>query len=114
LNSAESIYALFRLLNYPENKIFDVSYKRDKEDFGFKKEDSERIDHIYSILSFGDHLPVFLVETSTLTPSFIRSVTTKFDSLYMRFLLIFSITNDYSRCSFVLPNREKLNQGNIN
>lgn len=110
-NSADDIFNMFKLLNYPEDIIFDVSYKRNKEDFGFKKEDSERIDNIYSILSFGDHLPVFLIETTTLTPSFIRSVTTKFDSIYMRFLLLFSITDDYSDVLFVLPNREKVEPG---
>ncbi|WP_281774735.1 hypothetical protein, partial [Methanobacterium formicicum] len=71
VNSANDIYDIFRLLNYSDDIIFDVSYKRDKEDFGFKKEDYDRIDNIYSILSFGDHLPVFLLETTTLTPSFI-------------------------------------------
>lgn len=111
LNSADDVYNIFRLLNFPDEMIFDVSYKRDKEDFGFKKEDFERIDNIYSILSFGDHLPVFLIETTTLTPSFIRSVSIKFDSMYMRFLLIFSITNDYSNVLFVLPNREKVEPG---
>jgi len=111
VNSANDIYDIFRLLNYSDDIIFDVSYKRDKEDFGFKKEDYDRIDNIYSILSFGDHLPVFLLETTTLTPSFIRSVATKFDSIYMRFLLIFSITDDYSDILFVLPNREKVEPG---
>lgn len=111
VNSANDIYDIFRLLNYSDDIIFDVSYKRDKEDFGFKKEDYDRIENIYSILSFGDHLPVFLLETTTLTPSFIRSVATKFDSIYMRFSLIFSITDDYSDILFVLPNREKVEPG---
>lgn len=111
LNSADDIFSLFKLLNYPKDIIFDVSYIRDKEDFGFKKEDSERIENIYSVLSFEEHLPVFLLETTTLTPSFIRSVTNKFDSQYMRFILIFSILDDYSDVLFVLPNREKVEAG---
>ncbi|MEN6554191.1 MAG: DNA methyltransferase [Methanobacterium sp.] len=109
--SAQDIFDLFHLLNYPKNVFFDTSYKREKNDFGFKKEDNEKIIHIYSILNFEDNLPVFLLETKTLNSSFIRSITTKFDSQYMRFLLIFSLSNNYSNVLFVLPNREKVEAG---
>lgn len=111
LKSANDIFDLFRLLNYPEKNIFDTSYKREKDYFGFKKDDCERINQIYSIMNFDDELPVFLLETTTLTPSFIRSVTTKFDSQYMRFLLIFVVSDDYSDIIFVLPDREKVEAG---
>ena len=91
LKSAEDIFNLFKLLNYPSNILFDISSKRKKESFDFKKEDAQRIKEIYAILSFDEKLPVFLIETKTLTHSFIRSVTTTFDKQYLHFLLIFSV-----------------------
>ena len=111
LNSADDIFALFKLLNYPEGSIFDTSYKRDKKDFNFKKEDYDRIENVYSVLNFEKKLPVFLLETKSLASSFIRSVTKKFDSQYMWFLLIFTVSNDYSKVIFVLPDREKVEAG---
>ena len=109
LKSAEDIFGLFKLLNYPDNILFDVSYKRKKEEFDFKKEDVQRIKEIYAVLSFDEKLPVFLIEAKTLTPSFIRSVTTTFDKQYLHFLLIFSV--DYSEVIFVFPKREKVEAG---
>ncbi|MBU4266500.1 MAG: hypothetical protein KKE96_04660 [Candidatus Altiarchaeota archaeon] len=109
LNSTEDIFDLFKLLNYPDKLLFDISSKRKKGVFDFKKEDSQRIKEIYSILSFDEKLPVFLLETTTLVPSFIRSVTTNFDRQYLHFLLIF--TTDYSEVVFVFPNREKIETG---
>jgi len=109
LKSAEDIFGLFKLLNYPDNILFDASYKRKKEEFDFKKEDVQRIKEIYAILSFDEKLPVFLIEAKTLTPSFIRSVTTTFDKQYLHFLLIFSI--DYSEVIFVFPKHEKVEAG---
>lgn len=107
--SASDIFSLFKLLNYPDKILFDVSSRRKKDAFDFKKEDASRINEIYSILSFDEKLPVFLLETKTLTPSFIRSVTTTFDKQYLHFLLIFSA--DYSEVIFVFPNREKIETG---
>jgi len=109
LKSAEDIFGLFRLLNYPDNILFDISSKRKKKNFDFKKEDLPRIKEIYAILSFDEKLPVFLIEAKTLTPSFIRSVTTTFDKQYLHFLLIFSV--DYSEVIFVFPKREKVETG---
>ncbi len=109
LKSAEDIFGLFKLFNYPSDIIFDASYKRKKEEFDFKKEDVQRIKEIYAILSFDEKLPVFLIEAKTLTPSFIRSVTTTFDKQYLHFLLIFSV--DYSEVIFVFPKREKVETG---
>jgi hypothetical protein len=108
-NSAEDIFGLFKCLNYPKDILFDTSSKRKKETFDFKKEDEQRIKEIYSILSFDEKLPVFLIESKTLAPSFIRSVTTTFDKQYLHFLLIFA--TDYSEIIFVFPNREKIEAG---
>jgi len=63
--SAEDIFSLFKLLNYPDNILFDISYKRKKEEFDFKKEDVQRIKEIYAILSFDEKLPVFLIEANS-------------------------------------------------
>ena len=110
LKSAEDIFELFKLLNYPEENIFDTSYKRSKKDFNFKREDYDRIKNVYSVLNFEDNLPVFLLETRSLAPSFIRSISNKFDSQYMRFLLIV-VDENYSEMIFILPDREKIGEG---
>lgn len=49
------------------------------------------------------------MEVSTLTPSFIRSVTNTFEKQYLQFLLIFSL--DYTEIVFVLPSLEKIETG---
>jgi hypothetical protein len=105
----QDIFDLFKLLGYPEDVVFDVSAKRKKTSFDFKNEDDQRIKEIYSILSFEKKLPVFLLETTTLVPSFIRSVTNTFDKQYLQFLLI--LTTDYSEIIFVFPDREKIEAG---
>ena len=56
-----------------------------------------------------DKLPVFLLETTTLVPSFIRSVTNTFDRQYIQYLLIFTI--DYNEITLVFPDKEKLEVG---
>jgi len=109
INFPKDIFELFKLLNYPKESIFDISYKRKKSSFDFKKEDEQRINEIYAILNFDEKLPVFLIEATTLTPSFVRSVTATFDKQYLQFLLIF--TTDYSEITFVFPNREKIEIG---
>ncbi len=104
IKSADDIFTLFSHLNYSYKTT-----KRKKESFNFKKDDVQRIKNLYSITSFGENLPVFLLETKTLNPSFIRSVTTAFDKQYLHFLLIFA--TDYSEIVFMLPNREKTEKG---
>jgi len=115
VSSPKDIYELFLLLNYPKEVLFPPFSTRKKENFDFKKEDLERIEEIYSILSFGkdltkgENLPVFLVESKTLTPSFIRSVTKKFAESYLKFLLIFTV--DYNEVVFVFPDYERVSVG---
>ena len=109
IHSAKDLFDLFRILGYPEDIILDSSSKRKKSDFDFRKDDAERIAEIYSILSFKRDLPVFLLETTTLHPSFVRSVAKAFDKQYPPFLLIF--TTDYSEISFVFPDKEKKEAG---
>jgi len=109
IKSAQGVFDLFRLLDYPKDIVFDISSKRRKTSFDFKKEDEQRIKEIYSILSFDEKLPVFLLEATTLAPSFIRSVTNTFDKQYLQFILIF--TTGYSEIVFVFPDREKVEAG---
>jgi len=109
IDSSKGIYDLFKILGYPENIVLDESSKRRKSDFEFKKEDEERIKEIFSILSFDKNLPVFLLETTTLHPSFIRSVSNTIDKQYLHYLLIFTV--DYSEISFVFPDKEKIEAG---
>ena len=65
INEAKGVYELFRILGYPESSILDLSSRRKKSTFEFKKEDNERITEIYSVLNLDDKLPVFLLETTT-------------------------------------------------
>ncbi|MGP6207945.1 hypothetical protein ACNF42_07970 [Cuniculiplasma sp. SKW3] len=96
-------------MGYPETIVLNKSSKRKKNEFDFRKEDEERIKEIFSILSFDKNLSVFLLETTTLHPSFVRSVTNTFDKQYLQYLLIFTV--DYSEISFVFPDKEKLEAG---
>jgi len=106
IDSAKDIFSLFKALNYPEDKIFEVSSKRKKETFEFRKDDEQRIKEIYSVLSFENKTHIFLLETTTIAPSFIRTVSATFDREYLNFLLI--ITVNYSELIFVFPSREKI------
>ena len=107
--SAKGIFDLFRVLGYPENIVLDPASKRKKSTFEFKKDDEDRINEVYSILTFDEKLPVFLLETTTLQPSFVRSVSSTFDKQYLQFLLIFTV--DYSEITFVFPDKEKMEAG---
>lgn len=109
LNSAEDIYALFKNLNYPEDILFKTLSKRKKSAFDLTKEESPKVKEIYSILSFDEKLPVFLIESSTSSPSFIRYITKVFADKYIRFLLI--LTTDYEEIVFVFPDYEKKQTG---
>jgi len=109
IESSKDIYDLFKILGYPENIVLDKSSKRRKSDFDFKKDDEERIKEIFSILSFDKNLNVFLLETATLHPSFIRSISNTIDKQYLHYLLIFTV--DYSEIYFVFPDKEKIEAG---
>lgn len=109
ITDAKGIYDLFRFLKYPEEVIFDETYRRKKETFDFRKEDFERIDEIYSILSFEEHLHIFLIKACSVSTSFIRSVTNTFSKQFLNFCLIFTI--NYSEIVFVLPEKEIISPG---
>jgi hypothetical protein len=47
IESAKDIFDFFRILNYPENFILNVSYKRKKTSFDFKNEDEKKIKEVY-------------------------------------------------------------------
>lgn len=109
IKSAKEIYDLFKKLNYPKKILHDISAKRKKETFDFKKEEKDKIKEIYTILSFKDELSVFLIESKTLYPSFVRYITKVYDEQYPHFLLIFTV--DYNEIIFVFPTREKIEAG---
>ena len=58
---AGDIAALFSLLEYPAENIHEKPLRRKKESFDFRKEDEERISNIFSPMSFGEDIPVFLL-----------------------------------------------------
>lgn len=109
VNSAEKVYELFKVLEYPENIIFEQYSKRDISDFGFNKEDREKVRNIYTVMSFGQDLPVFLLEGNFGVFTSIRSLVSKFDEKYLRYLLI--LTKDYKQIAFVFPQHEELEPG---
>lgn len=109
IDEAKGVYELFGTLGFPKSAILDASSKRKKSTFEFKKEDNERIKEIFSVLNLDEKLPVFLLETTTLTPTFIRSVTNTFDKQYIQYLLIFTVK--YDDIVFVFPDKEKVEAG---
>ena len=106
---ADDIATLFSLLGYPAENIHEKPLRRKKESFDFRKEDGERISNIFSPMSFGEDIPVFLLETTSLAPSFIRSTTNTLDHQYLRFMAIFTV--DYSEIVFIYPKRIKDEKG---
>ncbi len=109
IKDAKGVYELFNILGYPANSILDVSSKRKKSTFEFKNEDNEKIKEIFSVLNLDEKLPVFLLETTTLAPSFVRSVTNTFDKQYIQYLLIFTV--NYDEITFVFPDKAKTENG---
>jgi hypothetical protein len=109
INGPDDIYEFFKKLNYPKGVLLDSSYKRDINDFEFKEEDKNSIKNIYTVLSCEKNLVVFLLETKSLSSSFIRSITKTFSQRYENFLLI--ITPDYYTFYFVLPDFEIVSSG---
>ena len=109
ITKADDIATLFSLLGYPAENIHAKPLQRKKESFDFRKEDDEKISNIYSPISFGEDIPVFLLETTSLAPSFIRSTTNTLDHQYLRFMAIF--TTDYSEIVFVYPKKVRDEKG---
>lgn len=109
LESPEDVFDLFRHLNYPQSSIRDPTFKRDIEGFDFAKDEKSKVKDIYTVLSLEDKLPVFLVETTTLSPSFVRYISKVFAERYLRLLIIFTV--DYSELLVVFPEFEKVKIG---
>jgi len=108
LDSPKAVYELFHKMNYPKDKIFNTSYVRNIREFEFAKDEKEKINKIYTVMSY-DRLNVFLIETKSLTRPFVRYITKIFSNMYDRFLLIFTI--DFSIIQFVFPEYEKKEVG---
>jgi hypothetical protein len=109
IKSPDNIYEFFKFLNYPEKVLLDSSFKRKIDEFEFKKEDRNKIKNIYTVLNFEKNLVVFIVETTSLGSSLIKSISKVFSDKYENFLLI--ITPDYYTFYFVLPEFERVAAG---
>lgn len=109
LESPEDVFDLFRHLNYPQSSIRDPTFKRDLDGFDFAKDEKSKVKDIYTVLSLEDKLPVFLVETTTLSPSFVRYISKVFAERYLRLLIIFTV--DYGELLVVFPEFEKVKIG---
>ena len=114
IHSVDDAYGLFQGLGYPADAILDPSYKRRVSEFGFAKEEEEKIANIYTVLSIKKNLNVFLVETKSpvnVTVRFLRYLAKVFSDHYLRFLLI--VTGDFRTITFVLPDFEKKEVGEL-
>lgn len=109
INSAEEIYELFKLLNYPSDALLDSSFKRKLEEFGFKKELEGKVKNVYTVLNFEKNLVVFIVQTTGLETSLIRDLAKSFSDKYENVLLV--VTPNYSTFNFVLPEFERTGTG---
>lgn len=111
-DSADDIFELFKILNYPVGILLNKASKREKGSFNFRKEVNDKIINIYSVLTIGRKLNSFLIESNTISSSFIKSVTDSFGNVgYRDLLLIFSNPDNYSRVVFVFPVLKWINVG---
>jgi len=109
LGTPAQIYELFHGLEYPEEKILDTSYKRKMSEFGFSKEEREKVDSIYTVFNYDGKVQIFLVEAKILSAPFIKQITKRFSGRYLKFLLI--LTTDYREFAFVFPEFERISEG---
>ncbi len=109
INTPEKVYDLFRGLGYPEDKLLDPSYRRNIDEFGFAKEEREKIINIYTVFNYDKKLQIFLVEVKSLSAPFIKYLTKRLLEIYHYFLLI--LTTDYKEYTFVFPQLEKVDVG---
>lgn len=107
MDSPEKVYQLFEALGY--QGVLDPSYRRKLHEFTIARDLQEEIKRIYTILSFDGKLPIFLVESKTTAPSFLRKVTQNFADKYHRLLLIY--TTDYRNYQFVFPEYQLIEAG---
>ncbi|HNZ60943.1 MAG TPA: Eco57I restriction-modification methylase domain-containing protein [Methanofastidiosum sp.] len=115
INNFNDVYQLFKLLKYPDEIIYPSPTRRKKDSFNFKKEEQDKINEIYSIISIGEglskgeNLQVFLIECKSMDTRFTRDISKKLAELYRSFLVIF--TNNYNQLLFVLP--ENVKEGDV-
>lgn len=109
MDSPEKVYELFMGLGYPEEKVFDPSYKRKISEFEFAKEEREKVKNIYTVFNDDGKLQIFLIETKSLTVPLVKYLTKRLSDRYLRFLLI--LTSDYHEYTFVFPEFERVAEG---
>jgi hypothetical protein len=110
-SSAKDIYALFSFLNYPKSSIFDVSYKRKVSELNLAKEEESKVKEIYTILSIEKKLTIFLIESKTIHPSFVRYLSKILAENYPKSLFIFTV--DDSDLVFIFPENKAVRTLNI-
>ena len=109
INSPSKVYDLFRGLGYPEDMVLDPTYKRKVKEFDFSKEEQEKVKEIYTVFNYAGKLQIFLIETTTISPSFVRYLTKRLSERYEKFLLI--LTTNYREYAFVFPKFESVGEG---
>jgi hypothetical protein len=108
-DSPEMVYKLFHRLGYPHDKILDVSYKRNIDEFGFANLEREKVKNIYTVFNYGGKLPILLVETKTQSATLLSYLTKCFTDRYLKLLLFF--TTDYKEYTIIFPEFEMIEVG---
>lgn len=108
MDSLEKVYNFFDEIGYG-SEVKDTSYKRDKNNFSFKDDEKEKIREIYSIMDFDGNLPVFLIETKSLSSGHVKYISKRLSRDFTGALIIF--TKDYEDYTFVLPQYEAKEAG---
>ncbi len=108
MDSPEKVYGFFDQIGYSD-EVKDISYTRDKDNFSFKNDEKEKIEEIYSVLDFDGNLPVFLIQTSSISNVHIKYVSKRLSRDFTGALIIF--TENYEDYSFVLPQYEAKEAG---
>lgn len=65
MDSTQKVYELFRLLRYPQGKVFDPTYKTKIEEFDLAREEREKVKDIFTVFNYDGKLQVFLIELLT-------------------------------------------------
>lgn len=108
LKDINSIFDLFESIGYKEY-LFDKSYIRNKNEFGFNKDIISNIRNIYSIFHIEKQLYAFFIEANNISRSFLRSISKNLIDSYIRVLII--STDDWGNYYFTLPQYEKKEGG---
>jgi hypothetical protein len=110
LDSPEKVYEFFEEVGY-ENSTRDSSYKRDISEFNLKQNAEDKLENIYTVLSYQDEINVLLIETESLSKTHVRYISERLARKFNYVLPIF--TKDFRKYQFVLPTFEEATPGEI-